>query len=69
LENPPKGIALWKLKALPAKPKALPVKPKAVLDADAFIQKWDYNGPRPLMGAGQSPAGFQGQRPWVVVSA
>jgi hypothetical protein len=31
LENPPKGGALWK--------------PKAVTDADAFIQKWDFKGP------------------------
>jgi hypothetical protein len=39
-------------------------KPKGVPDADAFIQKWDFKGSRPLMGAGQSPAGFQGRRPW-----
>jgi hypothetical protein len=44
--------------------KALPKKLKAVLDADAFIQKWDFKGVRPLMGAGQSPAGLQGQRSW-----
>jgi hypothetical protein len=25
-------------------------KPKGVPDADAFIQKWDFKGPRPLMG-------------------
>jgi hypothetical protein len=38
--------------------------PKGAPDADAFIQKSDFKGHRPLMGAGQSPAGFREQRPW-----
>jgi hypothetical protein len=70
LEIPPKGAPFGnprlcpkKLKALRKKSKALPKKPKAVLDVDAFIQKWDFKGPAPLMAAGQSPVGLQGQRP------
>jgi hypothetical protein len=72
LENPPKGapfgnrrLCLKKLKALPEKNSRLcPEKPKAVVDADAFVRQWDFKSSRPLMGAGQSAAGFQGQRPW-----